>query len=155
MKVVLLGPGADVTELTKIHASAFAEPWGAAALSDLLGAPGTFAGQLEGGFILVRAAAGEAEILTIAVRSEQRRHGAGTTLVRFAAEHAQKMGAATLFLEVAVGNQAARGLYGGLGFTEVGRRRAYYALGQGKFEDALILRSNLPLSGLGNRPASG
>jgi len=93
VKVVLLGPGADVTELTKIHASAFSEPWGAAALSDLLGAPGTFAGQLEGGFILVRAAAGEAEILTIAVRSEQRRHGAGTTLVRFAAEHARKMGA--------------------------------------------------------------
>lgn len=155
MKPVFLRRDADLTKLAKIHAASFAESWSAQAISDLLAMPGTFARVMEAGFILVRVAAAEAEILTIAVSPAQRRRGAGAALVRSAAEHAQQLGAAQLFLEVAVGNAAARALYEALGFAEVGRRRAYYPLGQGRFEDALILRSNLPLSALGNRPTTG
>ena len=155
MTPVLLERGGDLTKLAEIHAESFAEPWTAQALGDLLAMPGAFAFQLAGGFVLVRAAAGEAEILTLAVRPALRRQGVGAALVCSAAEHAHRLGAAQIFLEVAVGNAAARGLYKGLGFAEVGRRKGYYALRDGNFEDALILRSNLPLSALGNPPASG
>lgn len=147
--------GSDLTEVADIHGACFAEAWTAAALRELLAAPGAFACFVEGGFIVVRVAADEAEILTIAVRPGQRRKGVAAALIRFAAGHARQAGAGQIFLEVAASNQAARGLYASFGFTEVGRRDGYYALGQGKFEDALILRSNLPLSGLGIPPASG
>ncbi|TQF76591.1 ribosomal-protein-alanine acetyltransferase, partial [Elioraea sp. Yellowstone] len=52
-----------------------------------------------------------------------------------AAAEAQARGAGRLFLEVAVGNAAARRLYGRLGFREVGQRRGYYPDGA----DALVL----------------
>jgi ribosomal protein S18 acetylase RimI-like enzyme len=76
-------------------------------------------------------------------------------LVRTAAEHAHKLGSDHFFLEVGAANEPARAMYDRLGFSEVGRRKAYYAVAPGKFEDALILRSNLPLSPLGNPLASG
>ena len=44
-------------------------------------------------------------------------------------------GAERLILEVSAGNDAARALYRGAGFTEIGRRRAYYPDGS----DALVL----------------
>jgi len=151
----LLAPGGDLAALAKIHAACFSDSWNATAIADLLTVPGTFACIVPEGFIVARVAGGEAEILTLAVLPAQRRKGAATALVRFTAGRAAELGAVQMFLEVAIGNTAARGLYGALGFAEVGRRKGYYALGQGKFEDALILRSILPLSGLGIPPASG
>ncbi|HET8995878.1 MAG TPA: ribosomal-protein-alanine acetyltransferase, partial [Acetobacteraceae bacterium] len=49
---------------------------------------------------------------------------------------AHHRGAATLTLEVAVDNAAARRLYESTGFTQVGRRKRYYADGS----DALVLQ---------------
>jgi ribosomal-protein-alanine N-acetyltransferase len=60
-----------------------------------------------------------------------------------------------MFLEVAISNVAARALYDRLGFTEAGRRKGYYARPGSPPEDALILRSNLPLSPLGKKPSAG
>ena len=144
----------DLAQLAAIHAVSFDDHWSARALAELLATPGTFALYLDGGFIVVRIAGGEAEILTLTVRPARRRRGIGASLVRSAASHAEQRGAGRLFLEVAFGNMAARGLYGSLGFGEVGRRKAYYALGDGKFDDALILRGNLPLPPLGKWPTS-
>lgn len=145
----------DLANLAAIHAESFDAPWSAQALAELLATPGTFAFYLEGGFIVVRIGADEAEILTLAVSRAKRRRGIGANLVRSAAVHAAQHGAQRLFLEVAAANKAAQGLYCGLGFHEVGRRRDYYALGAGKFDDALILRGNLPLPPLGKSPTSG
>ena len=145
----------DLAKLAAIHAESFDAPWSAQALAELLSTPGTFAFYLEGGFIVVRIGADEAEILTLAVSRAKRRRGIGANLVRSAAVHAAQHGAQRLFLEVASANKAAQGLYCGLGFHEVGRRRDYYALGAGKFDDALILRGNLPLPPLGKSPTSG
>lgn len=155
MTPILVERETDVARLARLHAQCFATPWTAATLSDLLQASGTFAFEIEGGFIIVRAASDEAEILTLAVGVEHRRTGKGASLVRAGACHAHGLGARRMFLEVGVSNVAARKLYEGLGFVEVGRRKGYYATGPDKFEDALILRSNLPLSPLGNRPTSG
>jgi [ribosomal protein S18]-alanine N-acetyltransferase len=130
----------DVAILAALHAASFAEAWSGTFIRDLFAGPGVFAFVQDDGFILARAAGGEAEILTIAVIPGSRRQGVGRALVRKAAAHAQDLGAAALFLEVTTDNEAARKLYSGLGFKRVGLREAYYG---GK--DAEILKAPLPL----------
>ena len=137
----LLDPGTeDIAALAALHATSFPDAWSAASIRDLLAGPGVFAFLLPGGFVLARAAGGEAEILTLAVAPSLRRQGIARALIRAAASHAQELGARTLFLEVATENGPALVLYAGLGFTPAGRRKAYYA-GQ----DADILKAILPL----------
>ncbi len=130
----------DIEALARLHAVCFAESWSAASLRDLFAGPGVFAVSCADGFILARAAGGEAEILTLAVAPPARRQGIARLLVRAAAAHAAGLGAETLFLEVATDNQAAIGLYAGLGFVSAGRRKAYYGA-----RDAHVLKCILPL----------
>jgi [ribosomal protein S18]-alanine N-acetyltransferase len=136
----------DAETLAQIHASAFEDAWSASYLQNLMAQPGVFAIQAdEEGFILARAAGGEAEILTLAVAPASRRRGVGLGLVRAGAAEAQKKGAGEMFLEVNVGNFAAKILYLRLGFAEAGRRPGYYHRRDGTMEDALVLRAPLPL----------
>jgi ribosomal-protein-alanine N-acetyltransferase len=135
----------DVALLAALHAASFPDAWSAGFIRDLLDSPGAFAFVADSGFILARAAGGEAEILTLAVAPEERRRGRGRALVREAAAYAQGLGAATLFLEVATDNEPALKLYVGAGFKPVGLRKGYY---QGK--DAQILKAALPLPNSAN-----
>lgn len=124
--------------LADIHAAAFppTEAWDAAAIAALLATPGTAALLLGGeGMVLLRVAADEAEILTLAVRPEARRRGAGRALVSAAMAAATAAGAARMLLEVAEDNAAARALYAAAGFAPAGRRPRYYPDGR----DALVL----------------
>jgi ribosomal-protein-alanine N-acetyltransferase len=155
MSVCLLPQGADLEPLAAIHASCFADAWNARALRDLLAGSGTFVVSSRDGFILARTAAGEAEILTLAVLPDARRRGVARALVTEAASHAQSLGAEAMFLEVAVSNTGAQALYARLGFTASGRRKGYYVHPASIPEDALILRSNLPLSPLGKSLPAG
>ena len=141
MRPRLFDPASDDVEaLARLHADCFADRWSAAALRDLLAGPGVFAFAGPDGFILARAAGGEAEILTLAVAPPARRQGNARLLVQVAAAHAMGLGAGILFLEVATDNQAAIGLYDGLGFVSAGRRKAYYGA-----QDAHVLKCILPL----------
>ena len=128
--------------LAELHAEAFDAPWSAAAFADLLTQDGVVLGGEEGGFILIRAVADEAEILTLAVRPEARRRGLGARLVRAATGRAAELGATRLFLEVAEDNVAAQALYASLGFAAAGRRPRYYPRAEGSAVDALILVLN-------------
>ena len=153
MSVLLFPNGRDPAPLAAIHAGCFPDAWSAKAMAELLATPGAFVFAAADGFILVRAAGGEAEVLTLAVTPQARRLGIGTALVEAAANHALGLGAQALFLEVGVTNLPARALYHRLGFVEAGRRKGYYTARPDKSEDALVLRSNLPLSPLGKSPA--
>ncbi|GAB0118230.1 hypothetical protein Acid7E03_23020 [Acidisoma sp. 7E03] len=93
-----------------------------------------------GGMILLRLTLDEAEILTLGTAPAARRRGIAAGLLAEALRQAAARGVRQVFLEVEVGNAAARGLYAAAGFTEVGRRRGYYANGA----DALVLRATLP-----------
>ena len=155
MTVKLFSTCDDIAKLAALHAASFADAWSEQAIADLLKMPGAFAYAAADGFILARAAGGEAEILTLAVSPGFRRHGLGSALVTAAASHALGLSAQTLFLEVAAGNQGARALYGQFGFVEAGLRKGYYASGGRQPEDALVLRSNLPLSPLGESHLAG
>jgi ribosomal-protein-alanine N-acetyltransferase len=77
------------------------------------------------GFLLSRGAAGEEELLLIAVHPEHRGNGIGTALIERFIDVARHRGTERLFLEMREGNPAER-LYVALGFKPVGRRRQYY-----------------------------
>lgn len=145
MNPVLLDPAVApptarlLAHLAALHAGAFAKAWDAAALGSLLATPGCFAFHLPDGFVLARAAGGEAEILTLAVIPAARNRGLGRMLMVHAANHSHERGARDLFLEVGVANFPALTLYAGLGFVQVGMRPAYHDGG-----DALVLRLSLP-----------
>ncbi|MDM7459073.1 MAG: GNAT family N-acetyltransferase [Paracoccus sp. (in: a-proteobacteria)] len=124
--------------LATLHARCFhvPRPWSADEFDDLLGTPGTFLLHVPGAFLLGRALAGEAELLTLAVAPEQRRRGTGRALLARFAQTAWDRGAASAFLEVGAENVAARALYLGAGWVETGRRPRYYGPG----EDAIVMR---------------
>jgi ribosomal-protein-alanine N-acetyltransferase len=145
---------AHASAMAAIHRMAFplAETWGSEAIARQLALPGVF-GWLDphGGMILTRVAADEVEVLTLAVIPKVRRQGIGFRLLEAALTHAAARGARTAFLEVAIGNVAARGLYERSGFEAAGLRRRYYADGT----DALVLRRPLLQSATSPTPAAG
>jgi ribosomal-protein-alanine N-acetyltransferase len=135
--------------LADLHDRAFDRPWSAEEFETLLKGPGAFAvagrggrsgrGPKAKGFILCRAVAGEAEILTIAVDPAARRRGWGAALVEMAAGVAREAAAFELFLEVAADNVAAIKLYETTGFERVGLRKGYYPHPDGA-KDAVVMR---------------
>jgi ribosomal-protein-alanine N-acetyltransferase len=147
VKTIHLTSPCDTDVLAHLHATSFADAWSAEWLAKLLVQPGTFAFLADGdsgGFILVRAAGGEAEILTLAVVPAARRRGIGSALISAACRQAQEMGADAMFLEVSRSNEPAITLYTQLGFREVGRRRGYYQEPGRSNEDALVFCVKLP-----------
>jgi tRNA threonylcarbamoyladenosine biosynthesis protein TsaB len=143
-------PG-DAALLTNLHAQTMRKPWEAAFFDQVLSGPGGFAVVAEAhqtplGFILGRAAAGEAEILSIGVLSGYRRSGVAARLLAEAAARASALGATTFFLEVDEANLPARGLYESRGFAVAGRRKGYYAREGGG--DALLMKARLPFVGI-------
>jgi [ribosomal protein S18]-alanine N-acetyltransferase len=97
------------------------------------------AGEISG-FIVVRQAADEAEILNLAVHVFHRRTGIGTSLLDTALEWAAQRGAAKIYLEVRASNRAALKFYEHHRFVLAGRRTRYYA---SPTEDALVLARDL------------
>lgn len=129
--------------LAALHTASFPanQSWNGPALALMLGMPGhlaliAVAGTRPEGFILARAQAPEAEILTLAVLPAARCKGIGRALLDALRKEAMARGVHEIFLEVAEGNAAAKALYAGAGAQEIGRRRRYYADGA----DALVLR---------------
>lgn len=132
--------------LADLHDRAFDRPWSAEEFEALLKGPGAFTvlGEADEpkGFILCRAVAGEAEVLTVAVDPAARRRGWGAALVEMAAGIAREAGALEMFLEVAADNLAAIKLYETTGFQRVGLRKGYYPHADGA-KDAVVMRRTL------------
>ncbi len=93
----------------------------------------------------------EAHITSLAVAGEARRRGHGRRLARTLVALAGSLGAEAVTLEVRASNGAARALYAGQGFEEVGERRRYYADG----EDAIIMTLALDDGGRAASDARG
>ena len=94
------------------------------------------------GFVLARLAAGEAEILTVAVARAHRRQGLGWRLMDAVLRELHAQRAEALFLEVDETNAPAIALYRRLGFFEVGKRPSYYQ-GRRRQTGALVMRRDL------------
>ena len=129
-----------------LHGASFTmpRPWSAAEFAALLASPRVFA--LTVGMqalLLGQVVADEAELLTVAVRPDQRQQGLGRKLVQDFLAEARSRGAATAFLEVAATNDAALALYSACGFAPSGKRRGYYPGPDGAV-DAVLMRCALP-----------
>jgi [ribosomal protein S18]-alanine N-acetyltransferase len=136
-----------------IHGERFLRGWSDGEFLDLLGQETVagFAARQVGltardgivGFVLTRAAAGEAEILSIGVTARAARQGLGWRLMRAALQDAAARDVDTVFLEVDETNMAARALYQKLGFRTVAERPAYYAGADGRKTAAHVMRLDM------------
>jgi len=137
---------AEADVIAQLSASGATEPWPASAVAKILvlpGCQGLLAVRGDGepaGFLIVRVAADEAEILNLVVSPASRRKGIGRRLVDAALDAARRAGASKVFLEVADDNAAGCALYASAGFHEVGRRPDYYRTSGGDYADALIMK---------------
>ena len=136
-------------DLARLHARCIAipPPFSAADFKGLLDTPGVFLFGDAKGLALGRVAADEAELLTLAVAPEARRQGLGRHWLSAFEAGALDRGAVHAFLEVAEDNAPAQALYAAHGWTEVGRRRGYYAAAGGRSTDALVLSKSLRAQG--------
>jgi len=94
------------------------------------------------GFAIQTIALDEAHLLNIGVDTNKRRQGLGSDLLEKIVYAAEAMGSKKIFLEVRVSNVAATNLYLDFGFKQIGIRKDYYGLPEGK-EDALLMSKSL------------
>ena len=146
-KFVIVEAGSEhLAQLIDLEAEAFGEAsWGPEGVRTALMADANqaiLASQDDdppSGFAIWRLVSDEAEILTIGVVPAARRRGMAACLLAYLLDTTEKAGAASLFLEVDGGNDAAIGLYEKAGFEAVGARARYYRSGA----DALIMQKRL------------
>jgi [ribosomal protein S18]-alanine N-acetyltransferase len=134
----------DASAISALHTGSFQRGWGEDEVYRLLiektvVAHRAMSGKTMIGFILSRLAAGEAEILSIAIAPRQRGRGFARPLLDLHLRRLAGLGARAVFLEVDERNAAARALYRRAGFYDVGRRPGYYQTGA----SALVLRRDL------------
>jgi [ribosomal protein S18]-alanine N-acetyltransferase len=138
-------------DLSVIHREDFSRPWTGGEFASLLEQETVFGyaareigagGVGMAGFVLARLAAGEGEILTVAVARAHRRRGVGWQLMDAVLRELHSQRAEALFLEVDETNVPAIALYRRLGFHEVGKRPRYYKTADGA-SGALVMRRDL------------
>ncbi len=134
----------DLGSVLSIEKSSFSNPWTMAHfMAELAAPPGVsvplVARNSDGrpvGFLCGRIAAGEAEILDLAVEADRRRWGIGTKLLTAFLDKSRAAGVSRVHLEVRASNTRAQLFYRRFGFQGVGRRPAYY---RRPTEDAILL----------------
>ena len=133
---------ADLEVVMAIETSIYAHPWTRGNFRDSLNAGyHCWMAEVDGavaGYSVSMIAVGEAHLLNLSVAEAWQRRGVGADLLRFNIDHARKLAAGRIFLEVRPSNTAAIALYRRAGFTVVGLRRAYYP-GAGGREDAVVM----------------
>jgi ribosomal-protein-alanine N-acetyltransferase len=136
-------PG-DAAAIATVHGASFQRGWGEDEVHRLLLEQSVVAhramrGRTLIGFILSRLAAGEAEILSVAIAPAWRGRALARPLLILHLRRLAGLGVRSVFLEVGEDNAPACRLYRRAGFFEVGRRQGYYQSGA----TALVLRRDL------------
>jgi ribosomal-protein-alanine N-acetyltransferase len=134
----------DAAAIAKLHAASFKRGWGEDEFQTLLADRAVIGhraaiGTAPIGFILSRLAAGEAEILSVAIAPNWRGRGFARPLLDLHLRRLAGLGVRAVFLEVDEHNAPANALYRRAGFHQVGRRQGYY---DGE-ATALVLRRDL------------
>jgi len=146
-EIVAVQP-AHAEVLEALHKRCFETAWSAEVFTNLLNTPRTYGfpsltENTPNGFILLRSAAGEGEILIIGTDPAARRQGLATHLLTAGEIEAKERGSEKLFLEVADDNRAAIAFYRRNGFKKTGLRPKYYKRADGSRADALIMNKIL------------
>lgn len=115
-----------LNNLANLHAKCFPnKPWSANDFADLKKS-GCEIIASQNGFIVWRAVADEAEIISVGVAPDARRAGIAAAMLGIMENELKKNGIKNIFLEVAEDNQPARQLYKNNGYNEIGVRPKYY-----------------------------
>ncbi len=135
----------DVPEVARIETTAFSTPWSEETFRTLLERSGVELWVAEWGdqlaaYAILWTVLDEGELANIAVRSDLRGRGIGSSLLSRMLEVAGDSGVRSLYLEVRESNSLAREMYARRGFHEIGVRKAYY---EGPREDARVLKKSL------------
>ena len=132
----------DIDGVWEVERSCFPDPWSREAFeAELSGLNPTVYFVAEApdgrvcGYMGVWHILDEGHVTNVAVHPDYRRMGIGRRLVETVLLDGHAKGLRAFTLEVRVSNEAAKGLYQGLGFEPAGVRRRYYSDG----EDALIM----------------
>lgn len=139
----------DAGELARIHAKGFYRGWSIAEFESFLGETATpvyvacDAKRRIAGFALIRLAADEAELLTIAVDPKWRGKRVGQALMRAGFADLLMSPARRMFLEVDEQNAAAIRLYEREGFSTISSRKGYYPRPDGSAATALVMARDL------------
>jgi [ribosomal protein S18]-alanine N-acetyltransferase len=143
------GQTRDASDLARIHAQGFYRGWPSAEFASFLSEADTpvyvacDAKRKIAGFALVRIAADEAELLTIAVDPKWRGKKIGQALLKAVFDDLMMSPARRMFLEVSEDNTAAIKLYGKQGFATISSRKGYYAKPDGSAATALVMARDL------------
>ena len=135
----------DIDDVFALETSVYPHPWTRGNFVDSLSSGYNCwvlrdaAGQLVGYFLLM-AVVDEAHLLNVAVAKERQREGLGRYLLDKIAACARGLTMDSILLEVRPSNLRALKIYETYGFSEIGRRRAYYPAHNGQREDAIVMK---------------
>lgn len=104
-------------------------------------------GRLLLGYLVAMRGVDEVHLLNITTVPLHQRQGCARLLMGALLAWSRLQGADWLWLEVRAGNQAARSLYEGMGFQQVGLRRGYYPDRGALREDAVVMSKSLAPEG--------
>jgi [ribosomal protein S18]-alanine N-acetyltransferase len=132
-------------DMAALHALCFStpRPWSEAEIAAFQSDPLCFSLIEAESFLIGRAIAGEAELLTLAVAPQARRRGNARKLMQRFLYQARLRSADTAFLEVAATNAPAIALYRTMGFARTGLRPGYYRTSGQPPTDAIIMSRTL------------
>lgn len=139
---------ADISAVMRVMDAAFdpayGEAWSTAQLLTLFALPSArvclaWDGDEPCGFSAARIAGLESELLLLGVDPAARGRGVGAALMADWQAWAKSEGAEDYFLEMRADNDAVH-LYRSTGFSECGRRSAYYRGADGVVRDAITMR---------------
>ncbi len=138
----------DVDEVFALETSVYPHPWSRGNFIDSLssGYNSWTLRDEEGalvGYFLLMPIVDEAHLLNVAVATARQGEGLGRYLLDKVCACARGLSMDSILLEVRPSNVRALKIYEQYGFTEIGRRKAYYPAHNGRREDAIVMRFSL------------
>jgi len=138
----------DLDEVMQIELAMYPFPWTRRIFEDCLRVGyRCHVGEIEGNFAgygVMSTGAGEAHVLNLCVAEEFQRRGLAREILSLLLDEADMLEVRDVFLEVRPSNTGAITLYEQMGFNQVGLRKDYYPLANGR-EDAIIYAASLRL----------
>lgn len=136
---------ADLDAIMAIEEAVYAHPWTRGNFLDSFYSNHQACGLRDDhgaliGYFFVMPVLDEVHLLTIAVAAHRQKQGCAKLLLDRLLQQAREQKFASVLLEVRVSNVRAIAVYREFGFSEIGRRKAYYPAEQGRREDAIVMR---------------
>jgi ribosomal-protein-alanine N-acetyltransferase len=132
----------DLESVAAIEQDIYQFPWSLGNFRDSLSAGySCWVNEFDGvavGYAVMTLAAGEAQLLNLAIVKPYQRRGLGRGLLQYMIKVARDYHATVMLLEVRPSNQAGRRLYLDTGFIETAVRKKYYPAHDGR-EDAVMM----------------